>query len=225
MKMKKMIDKIIGIAGLFFLVYFIGFILFVFVSFLKLIGALKVYNESGLPKNGVVISNHPSRIETVILPSLFAKRCFLHPIKESPWSTPDKTNYYDKKVWFWLRPRAIPIERGNSRQMVKALLKMKDVIEKGGTIILFPEGGRTFKGKRFFYSKKGKRIRELKKGVSWLALKTNAPIVPIWVDWVEKKNMRIEIKIGQKMERKNDEMMEMTKIILNEILKLADKEG
>ncbi len=190
----------------------------------------------------ILVSNHPSLLEPLLLPALFFREYLSHPFKFAPWSTPDKRNFYDRWYWFWLRARAIPINRGDVRSESKALFQMRTILNSGGRIIYFAEGGRTFKGKSFLYSKKEKRIRELKKGIGWLALKTNATVLPVWMEgtdeilpnvpgklfsWPKFRN-RITIKIGQPLRFQHRSPYlnkeQVTQIIANALLNLADEE-
>lgn len=75
---------------------------------------------------------------------------------------------------------------------------MSEVLRSGRRIIIFPEGGRTGKGSKFVLSAAGKKLRRLKRGIGWLVLKTDAMVLPVWVEGAEKFWERvITIKIGQ----------------------------
>ena len=127
----------------------------------------------------ILVSNHPSLLEVVLLPLFFLHRCWWNPWR-IPWSTPDLKNY--GYWWAWLRPRAIFVRRGESRAQFQALVRAKGVLQTGGDLIVFPEGGRTCSGNCHLTSEQGKRLRPLKEGVSWLAKETGVPVVPVWVE-------------------------------------------
>ena len=141
----------------------------------------------------------------------------------------------------------IPVERGDRKKEAASFLRIIKAIEAGRPAIIFPEGGRTFKGVEgeLHYSPKGKRIRPFKGGVGLLACKTRALIVPVWIEGSDKvvPNSRktlwtklmwwklfekgITIKIGkpinvESFSDKNRE--EITQEIVISLLKLADQE-
>jgi 1-acyl-sn-glycerol-3-phosphate acyltransferase len=121
---------------------------------------------------------------------------------------------------------------------------MKNVLNSGGIIILFAEGGRTCFGEKFQFSPGGKKIRVLKNGVGWLALKTGATVLPVWVEGTDKVlpnspdrrklfcfprfGGRITIKIGNPLRfQKGSQYLDkeqITSIIKNALLELADEE-
>jgi len=165
----------------------IAFFLGVGLTFLDKMGRIRILHKERFPfwkRRLIVVSNHPSLLETVIIPILFYPEFCLNPFWYSPYSTPDKRNFYDRWYWFWARPRLIPIDRSNGRSEGRSLRDMKEILDKQGIIVIFGEGGRTFKGKEdeFLYSKYGKRIRRLTNGLGWLVSRTKAHILPIWVE-------------------------------------------
>jgi 1-acyl-sn-glycerol-3-phosphate acyltransferase len=230
--------KLVDFLIFYFLLYPLGILLGLGFSLLRLIGRIKVLYYERLPKkakNVVLVSNHPSLLEPFLLPALWFPEYVFQPLKSAPWSTPDRKNFYKEWYWFWLRPRAIPIKRGDEKEERRAFFEMKRVLESGGRLILFPEAGRTFKGKKFFLSKNGKKIRELKNGIGWLALKARSLIVPVWVEgtdevlpnesWKIKFWKRVIIKIGQPLKFTNQKISPrfVTLQITQSLLKLAEE--
>ena len=67
---------------------------------------------------------------------------------------------------------AIFIDRKNLKESVKAIYNGIEMINKGYSIVIFPEGTRSL----------GKQMNEFKKGSLRLALMTKVPIVPITVN-------------------------------------------
>ncbi len=238
-KKEGLLEKITAIL----VFYAIGVLLGIIFYFLKALRRIKVVNRKNFPHNHenlIVVSNHPSLLEPILLPCLFFREYIFHPLKFSPWSTPDKKNYYDQWYWFWLRPRAIPIDRNDTRGEIKAFFLMKEVLKSGGILILFPEGGRTYKGEEFLLSQGGKRIRLFQDGVGHLVLKTNCRILPIWVEGTDKVipnsndrfyvfprfwNSKIIIKIGKTMSFDDVSNRKMiVQKIMTALLELADQE-
>lgn len=63
----------------------------------------------------------------------------------------------------------IPVPRENPREAVKAMANAGRIIrERGISILVFPEGGRSLRG-----------LREFKEGAAYIAIKAGVPLVPI----------------------------------------------
>jgi 1-acyl-sn-glycerol-3-phosphate acyltransferase len=223
-------------------VYSAGVFLAVIFWLLQLLRRIKVKNPRRIPpwqKNMLIVSNHPSLIETVLIPSLFFGEYVFHPLQFLPRSTPDKNNFYDPWYFFWLRPVSIPIDReaGTFKEAFRAML---DVLQSGKRLILFAEGGRTFKGQEFVYSSSGKRLRKLVGGAGLLARRSQSVILPVWVEGVDHKSFnkfflllglwgfwryRMTIKIGQPFDVNDQPGAEQaTRQIEQKLLELADEE-
>lgn len=167
--------------------YPFGVLLGILLYLLKFFGILTIKHPERLPlgqKKVILVSNHPSLWEPILLVPLFFRHYLFHP-RQAPWSTPDKGNYFDKWYWFFARPRLIPVPRGERRPEVHSLVKIVRVLRHGDAVIFFPEGGRTFKGKEFLYSKNGRRIRPLRNGIGDILTKVDALVVPVWVEGTE----------------------------------------
>ena len=108
----------------------------------------------------IIVLNHPKLLEAVFAPVLFINEWISAPGKWAPWSTPDQKNMKTKWYWFfWLAAgRAVRFPRGDKRGVQKALLRVLAILRAGGRVIVFPEGGRTWKGNEFRFSSKGKKI-------------------------------------------------------------------
>jgi len=231
-------DKILIVLA----IYTIGLLLGLFLYLLRILEWVKIEHWERFPKRRkrvLVVSNHPSLLEVVLVPVLFFRDYILHPFNFSPWNVPDKKNYYDRWYWAWAKIRLVPIDREDDREAFRALRRIKKILDFGGIVILFPEGGRTFKGKTFFTSDKGKKLRILKEGIGWLILKTNPLIVPVWIDGVEKVLPNkpdklyhciprfwkgVTVKIGEPIHIEDKKKEEITQEIALILLKLADEE-
>jgi 1-acyl-sn-glycerol-3-phosphate acyltransferase len=131
-------------------------------------------------KGLVLISNHPSLLDPIILCFLFFWS-YLFSFKRIPYSTPDKKNYYDK-WWFWpFRLVSVPIERGSRKKELVSLKRIRKLVKERKVVILFPEGGRTFKGKEFKFSETGERLRKFPIGIRKIFLGMDCEILPIWL--------------------------------------------
>jgi len=90
---------------------------------------------------------------------------------------PVQIRWFSKRVLFWIpfmgwtmaAARFISIDRADKKAAFKALMEAVQVVKKGKSVIIFPEGTRTPDGE----------IKEFKKGSLILALRSGAPIVPV----------------------------------------------
>jgi 1-acyl-sn-glycerol-3-phosphate acyltransferase len=174
-------------ASFWILIYPTAIIIGVVVLFLRFIGFLHIRGTK-FPHNRksiMMVSNHPSLWEPIVLIGLFFREYVFHP-RRIPWSTPDQRNYAD--VWYWglFKTRFIPIPRGSPIGEGRALVRIISTLEGEGNVIVFPEGGRTCKGTRFFFSRSGKRLREIKNGAGRIPCEAGCTVVPVWVDGGEK---------------------------------------
>lgn len=131
----------------------------------------------------IIISNHPSMPETFFIPMMFFVAYLLNP-RAMPISTPDDRLYYRNDLSLF-RPLCIPVKRDDPSGVgaLDFIRKALKVLDDGGSIMLFPEAGRTHKGKEF--RTKGKnRIRKFAKGILSLLKSRKSKrrlIVPVWV--------------------------------------------
>ena len=235
------------------LVYPIALFLALLFILFKLLGRIRVIYPERFPfgrGNLIVLSNHPSLVEPILLPVMLYRNYLLHPFKLRPWSTPDKKNYYDRWYWRWLLKHVtIPINRSSSQERSKAFRQLVRILESKGVTIIFGEGGRTKKGTDFFYSSlKKRKIRPLQEGVASLIRKTGALVVPIWVEHKKEASLNlsdrvyfnslififflelwkkeaITIKIGRPLQfQKSDSREKITQELITTLLNLADEE-
>lgn len=241
--------KTVNILTFLFLTVPIGVLCGVFFFVLKIIGQIKILHYERFPhwkRKIIVVSNHPSLLETILVPTLlFFRQYAVNPFAYAPINTPDSYNFYKRWYWAWARPVSIPIERGNKTAELRSLYQMKKVLDKKRIVVLFAEGGRTFKGKDgdFLYSTKGKKIRKLKDGIGWLVVKTGARVLPVWVEGTDQvlpnhptklfcginPRARVTIKIGNLMRFRPRLRIgsgeKITQKIQEALLNLADEEG
>jgi 1-acyl-sn-glycerol-3-phosphate acyltransferase len=197
-------------------IHIMGPILGILVCFLEALTIIRFRNFHRYPvweEKVLIVSNHPSLVEPVILPLMgfpwmnfpwafaplrrriklslkwfeeFKKEFFLAK-KLVPISVSDKKNYYDKIYMELLRELNIPVKRdGSASERLATVRALTRVLNEGGRIILFPEGGRTFKTTEKIKSPGGNEIGVLKEGAALLALLTGARVVPVWVDGSDK---------------------------------------
>ncbi len=227
-------------GGQFILFYLLHLGLGTILQVLKKAGRIKISYQEKIPYhqgNLILVANHPTLLEPVITNFAFFTRYVFHP-RLVPWNTPDRKNFYEPR-WCWcFRSRSVPIDRQQgqislSRQSVR---KIKEILQARQVLILFPEGGRTFKGKELVFSRAGKRIRKLKEGAAWLVKQTGAAVVPMWIDGSETVlpngkfpfprfwKGKIVVKIGHPLSFPDDVSRQgITQTITLALLELADK--
>ena len=123
-----------------------------------------------LPKEGRVIlaSNHLSFIDSILIPLICPRRvAFL--AKSEYWTTPGIKGLFMKG--FFTGIGAVPVKRGEHRAAQAALDTALEVVESGVVFGIYPEGTRSLDG----------RLYRARVGVGWLALKSQAVIVPVGV--------------------------------------------
>jgi 1-acyl-sn-glycerol-3-phosphate acyltransferase len=182
--MKKLIQKLAYLL-LLYPIAVIGGSIFLF---FRTTGRLTVKGEENLKEENVgtiLVPNHPSLLEPVLLPFLYFPKVLWNPFKAVPWNTPDSKNFYKPWYFFWLRAlRVIPINRArpNAGDTRNALQKIIDVLKRGETVIIFAEGGRTHKRKNIITSPKGKKLGKLTGGVERIVKECDCRVIPIWVE-------------------------------------------
>lgn len=136
----------------------------------------------------IIVCNHPSVIDPFLVAIIISWYYILSPLKHAPLIVADRLKFYDY-WWFWpFRSVMVPVDRDSDRKKAAAFLRIKKAVECGRPIIIFPEGGRTFKGKpkEFLYSPKGNKIRFLQEGIGLLVRKTGATVIPIGIHGSDK---------------------------------------
>lgn len=136
--------------------------------------------EEALRIGGVlVLSNHPSLVETVVLPSLFWHWRTGRYAPKVPWSVADDQLFGDRP-WIFPAFRCIPISRRDPSAYPTARI-MYQRLRDGGNVIVYPEGGRTIKGETFI-EKGDRRVRPCRENPLRVAALARALILPVWID-------------------------------------------
>ncbi|HEY1240665.1 MAG TPA: lysophospholipid acyltransferase family protein [Bryobacteraceae bacterium] len=111
--------------------------------------------------NYVFVANHSSYMD---IPALLAR-------------LPYQFRFFAKKGlykipflgWHLHRAGHLPVDRSNARNSLKSMSAgARIVAERGVSVLLFPEGGRTKVG-----------LREFKEGAAYIAIKAGVPIAPV----------------------------------------------
>lgn len=119
----------------------------------------------------IYYANHSSHMDTLILWSAVPKiqRAQVHPVaaKEYWWSSRWR-RYLAEKVF-----RAVPLARTREQLKHEPLRALEEVLERGESLIIFPEGTRG----------SGERVQPFKGGLYHLATKfPGVQFVPVYID-------------------------------------------
>lgn len=188
-----------------------------FLGFVKVTGILpalllfkpKVYclNENckrRLPKSAILMSNHLSLLDFVLYLVTFPFRTIRFLMSEVLFS---KTKIFS---WFLYKLGGIFVDRDvcNFSFIEDSL----EVLDKNGIVGIFPQGRLPVDGKPFPY----------KPGIVLVALRTDAPIVPVYTDGNYGIFKRTHIMIGEKIHLRDfvssenvsdDEIKSLTKML------------
>ena len=135
---------------------------------------LNVRNAQNLPKSGpcIIISNHNSHLDTVVLMTLFSTRNML---KISPVAAADYFLRNKLLAWFSLNIlNIIPINRKVQKTAQKSFYdELNTRLENNSIIIFYPEGSRGEPDK----------MANFKSGIAHIAkMHPDIPIVPVYME-------------------------------------------
>jgi acyl-[acyl-carrier-protein]-phospholipid O-acyltransferase/long-chain-fatty-acid--[acyl-carrier-protein] ligase len=143
--------------------YFVRFILWLVTH---TIYRIKIVGAENLPQHGpaLLVSNHVSFVDALMIGGATSRfvRFMLH------------RDYYDNK-WlhrFFLLMRSIPVSATNRRDIVQALKRARNELDKGHLVCIFAEGAITRVG----------HMLPFKRGFEKIVEGTNIPIVPVHLD-------------------------------------------
>jgi len=119
-------------------------------------------------KSYILVSNHQSTFD------IFALLGYL-PV-QFRWTAKVELFHTPFMGWAMSRIGYIPIERSSPKKAYRSMLRAAEVVRKGMSVIVFPEGTRSPNG----------NLQPFKKGVFLIALKSQAPILPITIQGAAK---------------------------------------
>ena len=163
-----------------------------------------IKKEKKIPKGKCIfICNHKSNIEPLILMNSFWRN----------QHTISKKELFNK--WY-LRPilktmKAIPVDR--DKVDISAIKLCLSVLKNNETLTIFPEGTR---------NKTNEPLLPIKDGTGIFAVKSNAPVVPMWI----KKRPRLfvlnTIYVGEEFYLTKENAQNANEIIKHNLLKLRE---
>ena len=189
--------------------------------------SLRVYhkeNLKGLKPPFILVSNHLTLIDSWFAVYAIAFPQFIWKHWLLTWHVPEATNYFRglQALLVWLS-RSIPIVRGSRpRKVAAALEKVVEVLKKGESVYLFPEGTRSRTG----------RIGKYTTGIGRIYKKVpDCSILPIYLRGIEnvlpigvkfpRLFKKIDVVIGKPVRIKSEYIgLIANKIIAEQIFKL-----
>ncbi len=186
----------------------IAYILFSIVFRFKVIG------KGNIPLDGklVVCSNHSNNLDPVVISIFFPRRI--------SWMA--KKELFDNKFISFIGRNvgAFPVNRDEVD--IGAVKNSLKILKEGRVLGIFPEGTRV----------KEMNLNNAKSGVSLLAIRSKAPVLPIYVESRYKLFSKVKIHIGKPLYLHKDiegkptpeQYKELSKYILSQIYSLKDKE-
>jgi len=144
----------------------------------------KIIGRKNLPKGKAIITaNHTSNLDIVIFQAHSHEKKYILAKKEL---------FKNKFVGGIIKQcGGISIDRSTADlTAIKTSLKL---LSKGKKLVIFPEGTRN-KGDNL------KEMGEVKSGAAMLAIKSQSPIVPVWINRKPKLFRKVTIKIGKPFE-------------------------
>lgn len=165
------------------MLYYIGKLLVV--PFLWLIFRPQIRNRARLKTKGaaIYICNHFSMADPVLLASV-TPRVIYFMAKESLFGT-----WYQKLLFRSLLVTPAS-DNGNSLAAVKTALSM---LKKGRAFGIFPEGHRCTDKQD---------MDEIERGTAFIALKSGAPVIPVYIDPNSLQRLRITGAVGEPIDPK-----------------------
>jgi 1-acyl-sn-glycerol-3-phosphate acyltransferase len=155
----------------------------------------------------ILVSNHQSMLDICVIYLLF---------KPFKWVSKSENFKLPVVGWNLRMNKYIKIERESRKSIMKMMRDCEIAIDKGNSIMMFPEGTRTLDGE----------LRTFKTGAFMLALKTKTPIIPIIIDDTRKvlpkkglfltPNRKIKLNILEEIPAERFDQMEandLTKMV------------
>lgn len=164
--------------------------------YFKICYDFKVEGLENIPVSGALIiaGNHLSNADPPAIGS------FAGLVRDSRFVAKKELFSVPLLGWFFRRSGYIPVDRTRTIGDFGALKEVVHALEKGESVVMFPEGTRSRTGKP----------QKPKSGIGFLVYKTGVPVLPVKVEgtfgwpWVR----RIRVKFGKVMQLEKDPSLE-----------------
>jgi 1-acyl-sn-glycerol-3-phosphate acyltransferase len=153
----------------------------------KALGEIEVIGRENLPKSGplLVVGNHFSFLDPVAVIHIMPWQLEFIGGAQAP-NAPAAVGWI-RNIW-----QTLPVRRGTASH--ETLLRAQEVLNQGGVLGIFPEGGSW-----------ASVLRPARPGAAFLAARTNVPVLPIGLDGFTTffqririgKRARAQVRIGK----------------------------
>lgn len=189
-------------------------LIWVFNVFFKIFYDVKIYGAENIPSNGpyIICSNHTSWFDPPLVGCVFSKNRLCFMAKEELFRI-FILGHIIKKLY------AFPVKRNTADRA--AIRRALQVLDQGDILALFPEGTRI-------------RTKELGKphhGAALIALKSEKPIIPVFIKWPPHILKPVKVGIGsliyfkEEGKIKSEILEKASKRIMEEIMRAAVNMG
>ena len=165
------------------MLYIVAKILIAPIIALVLRARVKGFKHLCFRGGAIIISNHWALTDPILIAVICPR--IIHFMAKQEIFKNKFLNFFFTKMLF-----AFPVNRKSAD--MKSLRKSMDVLKAGHVFGIFPEGSRSVTGE----------LDTIEKGAAFLALKTGAPIIPIYSDPDTWKKFRINMVVGEPMDAK-----------------------
>lgn len=143
----------------------------IFTPLTRLIWRPKITGKEHIPVSGpaVVVCNHTSAVETLIVPASLGRR-LTFPAKAELFSGKGGPGHR-LVAWFLAAVGQLPMDRSGGRASAGSMDGVLQVLQNGELLAIFPEGTRSPDG----------RLYKGKTGVARLVLQAKVPVIPIGI--------------------------------------------
>ena len=148
-------------------------------NFLIIIIGLKYYNKQILRKKKqfILIANHNSHMDTMAIMSAMPSRYIhrVHPVAAEDFF--GGSRFKELLMKYMVNATLIPRKRANSDEDVDPIEVISNLLKKGRSIIIYPEGSRGVSGV----------MTDFKKGIGYLVKQNpTVDVIPIYLDGLHK---------------------------------------
>lgn len=170
---------------------------------LSIIYRINYYGKENIIKNSKVIvcSNHTNYFDPIILAKAFNKRQLHFMAKKSLFK-------YKLIGAFIKKLGTFPVDRDGAD--LSAIKKALKILKEDKVLGIFPEGTRVINNRK----------SEAKPGVAMIAVKSKAPVIPVYIDTNYKIFSKVNVYIGKPIDLSTQQK---GKISLEEYKKLSDE--
>lgn len=179
----------------------------------RILYRVKSYGMENIPKEGkfILCSNHANNLDPVFISMVMPRKI--------SWMAKKELFKYKIISYLGYKLGAFPVDRSQSD--ISAIKNALRVLKEDKILGIFPEGTRV----------KKMDLDSAKPGVALLSIKSDAPILPIYIESTYKLFSKINIYIGEPMDITNkdgsklnqEDYTEKSKLVLKTIYGLKNK--